>query len=173
MYCPILPTDDKYFQVAQYISKSFNTVNNIAQSFNRTYKRPISLRKFKYCAKILTVLGPVYCIWSTISGEQLSGQGSAHSPSFQALHLRHSSFSNPSLALPTSQLILQSFCCSTYVTAHSPTFLSLLLRHRIFTYVTWRVAHASDVAVDVLMQKDSISNISSGKVSLFFIQKHC
>ena len=80
----------------------------------------------------------------------------AHSPSFQSLrlrhssfwfsklsslHLRHSSFSNPSLALPTSQLILQLFRCFTYVTVHSPTLLSPLLRHRIFTYVTWRAAH--------------------------------
>ena len=65
----------------------------------------------------------------------------AHSPSFPSLHLRHSSFSNPSLALPTSQLILQPFRSFTYVTAHSPTLLSLLLRHRIFTYVTWRAAH--------------------------------
>ena len=63
-------------------------------------------------------------------------------PNFSSLHLRHSSFSNPSVALPTSQLILQPFRCSTYVTAHSPTFLSLLLSHRIFIYVTWRVAHA-------------------------------
>ena len=30
----------------------------------------------------------------------------------------------------------------TYVTAHSPTHLSLLLRHRLFTYITWRAAHA-------------------------------
>ena len=63
---------------------------------------------------------------------------------FQALslHLRHSSFSNPSLALPTSKHILQPFRCFTYITAHSPTLLLLLLRHRIFTYVTWRAAHA-------------------------------
>ena len=66
---------------------------------------------------------------------------SVHSPSFQSLHLCHSSFSNPSLALPTSQLIFQPFRCFTYVTAHSPALLSLLLRHRIFTYVTWRAAH--------------------------------
>ena len=51
--------------------------------------------------------------------------GRAHSPSFQSLHLRHSSFSNPSLALLTSQLIPQPFRCFTYVTAHSPTLLSL------------------------------------------------
>ena len=57
------------------------------------------------------------------------------------IHLRHSSFSNHSLALPTSQLILQPFRCFTYVTVHSPTFLLLLLRHRIFSYVTWRAAH--------------------------------
>ena len=63
------------------------------------------------------------------------------SPNFLSLHLRHNSFFNPSVALPTSQLILQPFCCFTYVTAHSPTLLSLLLRHRLFTYVTWRTAH--------------------------------
>ena len=65
----------------------------------------------------------------------------AHSPSFPSLHLRHSSFSNPSLALPTSQLILQPSHHFTYVTDHSPTLLSPLLYHRIFTYVTWRAAH--------------------------------
>ena len=68
----------------------------------------------------------------------------AHSPSFPSFHLRHSSFSNPSLALPTSQLILQPLRCFTYVTALSPTLLSLFLRHRIFTYVTWRAAHATE-----------------------------
>ena len=46
--------------------------------------------------------------------------------------------SKSSVALPTSQLILQPFRCFTYVTAHSPTLLLLLLRHRLFTYVTWR-----------------------------------
>ena len=62
----------------------------------------------------------------------------AHSPSFPLLNPRHSWFSNPSVALPTSQLILQLFRCFTYVTAHSLSLLSLLLRHRRFTYVTWR-----------------------------------
>ena len=50
-----------------------------------------------------------------------------------SLHLRHSSFSNPFVALPTSQLILQPFRFFTYVTVHSPTLLSLLLRHKFFT----------------------------------------
>ena len=66
----------------------------------------------------------------------------AHSPSFQSLHLHHSSFRYPSFVTShTSQLILQPFCCFTYVMAHSPTLLSLLLHHRIFTYVTLRAAH--------------------------------
>ena len=69
----------------------------------------------------------------------------ANSPSFPSLQLCHSSFSNRSLALPTSQLILQPFRCFTYVEAHSPTLLSLLLRHRIFTYVTWRAAHVQEL----------------------------
>ena len=64
-----------------------------------------------------------------------------HSPTLPSLYQRHSSFSNPPVALPTSQLILQLFRCFTYVTAHSPTLLSLLLRHRLFSYVTWRAVH--------------------------------
>ena len=92
------------------------------------------------------------------------------SPSFPSLDLHHSSFSNTSVAsptsqlilqpffrftyvtaffklsvaLPTSQLFLQAFSYFTYVTAHSPILLSLLLRHRLFTYVTWRAANNSN-----------------------------
>ena len=55
------------------------------------------------------------------------------SPSFPSLHLHHSSFSNPSLALPTSQLILQPFRRFTYVTAQSPTLPLLYLRHSSFS----------------------------------------
>ena len=44
-----------------------------------------------------------------------------HSPTLTSLHLRHSSFSNPSAALPTSQLIRQPFRCFTYVIGTSPT----------------------------------------------------
>ena len=44
-----------------------------------------------------------------------------------------SPFSNLSVALPTSQLILQPFCCFTYVTAHSPTLPSLHIRHSSFS----------------------------------------
>ena len=53
----------------------------------------------------------------------------AHSPIFPSLHLRHTLFSNLSVALPTSQLILQLFRCFTYVTAHSPALFR-------FSYVT-------------------------------------
>ena len=44
-----------------------------------------------------------------------------HSPTLSSLHLRHSSFSNPSVASPTSQLILEPFRCFTYVTSSSLT----------------------------------------------------
>ena len=81
----------------------------------------------------------------------------AYSPTFPSLYLRHSSFSNPSAALPTSQfilqpffrfsyvtssslnspgeqaeLILQPFRHFTYATAYSPTLPSLYLRHSSF-----------------------------------------
>ena len=57
-------------------------------------------------------------------------KSSAHSPTFPS---RHSSFSNPSVASPTSQLILQPFRRFTYVTAHSPTLPLLHLRHSSFS----------------------------------------
>ena len=47
------------------------------------------------------------------------GEATAHSPSFPSLHLHHSSFSNTSLALPTSQFVLQPFRCFSYVTGFS------------------------------------------------------
>ena len=45
----------------------------------------------------------------------------AHSPTLPLLYLCHSSFSNPSIASPTSQLILQPFFCFSYVTGFSLT----------------------------------------------------
>ena len=68
---------------------------------------------------------------------------SAHSPTFPSLHIRHNSFYNPSLALPTSQLILQPFRCFTYVTVSffnpyvaSPTSQFIFQTLRCFTYIT-------------------------------------
>ena len=70
-----------------------------------------------------------------------------HSPTLTSLRLRHSSFSNPSFASPTSQLILQPHHYFTYITGfsttssgeppmvslpHSPTLTSLHLRHSSF-----------------------------------------
>ena len=74
-----------------------------------------------------------------MSSDMTITMSSCHSPPFPSLHQRHNSFSNPSVALPTSQLILQPFRCFTYVTAHSPTLLSLPLRHKLFI---WRATHA-------------------------------
>ena len=66
-------------------------------------------------------------------GEATEGLSFAHSPTFSSLHLRHNSFSNPSVALPMSQLILQPFSRFTYVTDHSPTLPLLHLRHSSFS----------------------------------------
>ena len=48
----------------------------------------------------------------------------AHSSTLPSLYLRHNSFSNPSVVLPTSQIIPQPLFRFSYVT-------------RLFTYVTW------------------------------------
>ena len=105
----------------------------------------------------------------------------AYSPTLPLLHLRHSSFFNPSFAFPTSQvlhleLILQPFHRFTYVTTHSPILPSLYLRHssfsnpsvasptsqlilqpfRRFTYVT---AH-SPTLLSLFLRHSSFSNPS-------------
>ena len=85
-----------------------------------------------------------------------------------SLHLRHNSFPNPSVALPTSQLILQPFRCFTYVTALSPTLLSLLLRHLLFSYVTWLAAHAVYVTENSL--KPGVCFVETD-VSYYFLLK--
>ena len=73
-----------------------------------------------------------YLLWEISMGGSPGdvSEEPAHSPTVLSLHLRHNSFANPSVALPTSQLILQRFRCFTYITAHFPTLLSLLLHHR-------------------------------------------
>ena len=71
---------------------------------------------------------------------------SAHYPTFPSLHLRHNSFFNPSVALPMLQLILQPFCCFTYVTVHSPTLLLLLLHRKLILqslrHFTYTITHS-------------------------------
>ena len=56
----------------------------------------------------------------------------AHSPTLPLLHLHNSSFSNHSIASPTSQLILQPFHYFI-VTTHSLALPSLFLHHSPFS----------------------------------------
>ena len=67
-------------------------------------------------------------------GEATEGfENERHSPTLPSLHLCHSSFPNPSVASPRSQLILQLFRRFMYATSHCPTLPSLHLRHRSFS----------------------------------------
>ena len=77
------------------------------------------------------ILQPFRCFSYVIGNSPMSpGEPPMpHSPTLTSLHLRHSSFSNPSAALSTSQFILQPFRRFTYV----KVILQLL---RCFTYVT-------------------------------------
>ena len=101
--------------------------------------------------RLASDVGEVPVMWSD----------SAHSPT-------------PSITSPTSQLILQLFCCFTYVTAHSPTLLSLhlchssfsnhsvtLLHYRHFTYISWQATH--DVAQDLIKWKGGNSSKNDRK----------
>ena len=89
-----------------------------------------------------------------VKGQEGWRMSSAHSPTFLSLHLHHNSFSNPSVALPMSQLILQPFCCFSYVTVRSQTLLLLLLHHKLFSYVTWRAAHVFNFECHVFSTDD-------------------
>ena len=77
----------------------------------------------------------------------------SHSPTFPPLHLRQNSFSNPSVALPTSQLIsthsvssptsqciLQPFFRFSYVTGSSPNSPGEPPKGKFLKYsVTWQI----------------------------------
>ena len=69
-------------------------------------------------------------------GEVMERLDSEQRSTFLSLHLRHNSFSNPSVA-STTQFIFQPFFRFSYVTkmssSHSPTFLSFHLRHNSFS----------------------------------------
>ena len=80
-----------------------------------------------------------------------------HSSTLTSLHLRHSSFSNPSAALPTSQLILQPFRCFTYIIGTSPTSQLILQPYCCFTYIT---AHSTALPLLHLCHS-SLSNPSA------------
>ena len=59
-------------------------------------------------------------------------------PTLPSLYLRQSSFSNPSIASPTSQLILQPFFCFSYITGSSLTTPGKLPMHGSSIWF-WRV----------------------------------
>ena len=87
-----------------------------------------------------------------------------HSPTLPPLYLRHSAFSNPSVASPTSQLILQIFFGFSYVTGYSltsagePTML-IIQEARHLCHMTRR----KEKSVKLL-------NLPSKYVSLFVIK---
>ena len=101
----------------------------------------------------------------------------ALSPNFPSLHLRHNSFSNPSVSLPTSQLILQSFLCFTYVTAHkynpfvgSPMSQLILQPFCCFTYVT---AHSTTLLLLHVCHSPFSNHSVASPMSQLILQPFC
>ena len=90
------------------------------------------------------------------------------SPSFPSLHLRHKSFSNPSVALPTSfsnlsvasltsQVILQPFrrfiyCSFSNLSVASPTSQVILQPFRRFTYCSFSNLSVASLTSQVILQ---------------------
>ena len=87
---------------------------------------------------------------------------------FESVLLRWSSasFSNPYIASPTSQLIVQPFRRFTYVTAHSRALPLLHLRQRHFTYVTWRATNVPMMMFNISMMIFVICNDCGPQVDM-------
>ena len=83
----------------------------------------------EWAARQVTYVKCLWRRWRNVKAEP-------HSPNLTSLHLRHSSFSNPSAALPMSQLILQPFRCFTYVIGTSPAPQLILQPFLRFIYAT-------------------------------------
>ena len=92
----------------------------------------------------------------------------AHFSTLPSLYLRHSSFSNPSVASPTSKLILQPFRHFTYVTAHSPTLPSLYLRHSSFS----NLSVASPTSQFILQPFFCFSYVTSSSLNVTWRAAH-
>ena len=98
----------------------------------------------------------------------IASMSRAYSPSFQSLHLPHSSFSFSKLSVtsPTSQLILQPFPRFTYVTTHSPTLPLLHLRHSSFSNPSFASPTSQDFHLSYLANRPCLGNRKGGDVQL-------
>ena len=114
----------------------------------------------------------------------------AHSPTLLLLHLRHSSFSNPSFASPTSQvlhlihltssffnlsitsptsqLILQPVLRFTYVTAHSPTLPLLHLLHSSFSNPSFASPPSQALHLIHLASRPCLSRMFHLSIAIFY-----
>ena len=77
----------------------------------------------------------------------------AHSPTIPSLYLRLSSLSNPSVATPTSQLILQPFFRLSYVTGFSLTLPGEPPMHKTCVY---RPLYMRFISYDTLLQNAAL-----------------
>ena len=111
-----------------------------------------------------------YKIFLVLAFSSSSTVAPPHSPNLTSLHLRDSSFSNPSDALLTPQLILQPFRCFTYVIGTSPTSQLILQPFHRFTYIT---AH-SPILPPLNLRHSSFYNPSAASpTSQVILQPFC
>ena len=80
------------------------------------------------------------------------------------------SFSNPSIALPTSQLIIQPFHCFTYVIGTSLTSQVILQPFRCFTYIT---AHSTTLLPLHLCHRSFYNPSIASPTSQLILQPFC
>ena len=103
-----------------------------------------------------------------------------HSPTLPSLYLRHRSFSNPSVASPTSQYILQPFFRFSYVTGSSltsPGEPPMVYRH-VCTYRTciYRIAYkwsAYRACYGSLVKKMELIMVKKGEMGCNYCFRLC
>ena len=95
----------------------------------------------------------------------------------EGLDLRHSSFSNPSVASPKSQFILQPFFRFSYVTSPSlnspgePPMQDLLFHKRIFKFLKYFLNTVLKITCKEvqIIQSDPLNCESNGNILIYSI----
>ena len=96
------------------------SLSNLSVTSPTSHLILLPFRRFIYVTAHSPTLPLLHLSHSSFSNPSVAWPTSHLSPTLPSLHLRHSSFSNPSVASATSQLILQPFLRISYVTGSSP-----------------------------------------------------
>ena len=140
-----------------------------------------SFSKLSIISPISQLILQSFCHFTFITAHELILQAfhhftyiTAHSPTLLLLYLHHSSFSNPSVASPTSQFILQPFFGFPYVKSSSLNSSGEphMIRKRKEWLSRWREEYVGNVPISPLGTPFSSVHSSTLSLSLSLTHSH-